>query len=82
MAQSTLESMREASTGTLVVKDLLNFWDGKRVKPRQEANAEPVFEPATGNSTITMLDVKPLCNEGARATRQYPVFLGGWCRED
>ncbi|XP_029002476.1 4-trimethylaminobutyraldehyde dehydrogenase A isoform X1 [Betta splendens] len=54
MAQSTLNSMREASTGTLVVKNHLNFWGGKRVKPRQEANAEPVFEPATGRVLCQM----------------------------
>lgn len=48
MAQSTLGSVREASTGTLVVTDHLNFWDGKRVKPRQGTNPEPVYEPATG----------------------------------
>lgn len=48
MAQSIVDSMRTASTGTLLVTDHLNYWGGKRVKPRQERNAEPVFEPATG----------------------------------
>lgn len=48
MAQSILDTMPAASTGTVVVTDHLNFWGGKRVKPRQEKNAEPVFEPATG----------------------------------
>ncbi|XP_067368649.1 4-trimethylaminobutyraldehyde dehydrogenase A isoform X2 [Channa argus] len=48
MARSSLDSMREASTGTLMVTEPLNFWAGKRVKPRQETNPEPVFEPATG----------------------------------
>lgn len=49
MSQSVLSTMLTATTGTLVVTDHLNFWGGKRVKPREEKNAEPVFEPATGN---------------------------------
>lgn len=49
MAQSILNTMPGASTGTVVVTEPLNFWGGKRVKPMQEKNAEPVFEPATGN---------------------------------
>lgn len=48
MAQSILDTMPGASTGTLVVTDYLNYWGGQRVKPRQEKGAEPVFEPATG----------------------------------
>lgn len=48
MAHSILDTMSTAATGTLVVTDHLNFWGGKRVKPREEKNAEPVFEPATG----------------------------------
>uniref|UniRef100_A0A3Q3E272 Aldehyde dehydrogenase 9 family, member A1a, tandem duplicate 1 n=1 Tax=Labrus bergylta TaxID=56723 RepID=A0A3Q3E272_9LABR len=40
--------MPGAATGTVVVTDPLNFWGGKRVKPREEKNAEPVFEPSTG----------------------------------
>lgn len=50
MSQSVLGTMLTATTGALVVNDHLNFWGGKRVKPREEKNAEPVFEPATGNS--------------------------------
>lgn len=50
MAQSILDSMPGASTGTLVVTDDLNYWGGKRVRPRQQKGAEPVFEPATGKS--------------------------------
>lgn len=48
MAQSLLDSMPGASTGTVVVTDHLNFWAGQRVKPQQDIDAEPVFEPATG----------------------------------
>lgn len=48
MASSILDSMPGASTGSVVVPDYLNFWGGKRMKPRQDINAEPVFEPATG----------------------------------
>ncbi|KAM4738845.1 4-trimethylaminobutyraldehyde dehydrogenase A [Anableps anableps] len=48
MAQSILDTMSGASTGTLVVTEPLNFWAGKRVTPREEKNTEPVFEPATG----------------------------------
>ncbi|KAG7228940.1 hypothetical protein INR49_008718 [Caranx melampygus] len=55
MAQSLLDSMSEASTGTVVVTDHLNFWAGQRVKPRQEMNAEPVFEPATGRVLCQMV---------------------------
>uniref|UniRef100_A0A7N6A7T0 Aldehyde dehydrogenase domain-containing protein n=1 Tax=Anabas testudineus TaxID=64144 RepID=A0A7N6A7T0_ANATE len=55
MAQSIVDSMRTASTGTLLVTDHLNYWGGKRVKPRQERNAEPVFEPATGRVLCQMI---------------------------
>lgn len=48
MASSVLNSMPGASTGSVVVTDHLNFWGGKRVKPRQDTNTEPVYEPATG----------------------------------
>ncbi|KAI3369106.1 hypothetical protein L3Q82_026068 [Scortum barcoo] len=54
MAQSLLDSMPGASTGTVVVTDHLNFWGGKRVKPRQESKAEAVFEPATGRVLCQM----------------------------
>lgn len=50
MSQSVLSTVSAAATGTLVVTDPLNFWAGKRVQPRGEKNAEPVFEPATGNA--------------------------------
>lgn len=49
MSQSVLSTMPAATTGTLLVTDHLNFWGGKRVPAREEKNAEPVFEPATGN---------------------------------
>uniref|UniRef100_A0A665WN71 Aldehyde dehydrogenase family 9 member A1 n=1 Tax=Echeneis naucrates TaxID=173247 RepID=A0A665WN71_ECHNA len=55
MAQSLLNSMPQATTGTVVVTDHLNFWDGKRVKPTQETNSEPVFEPATGRVLCQMV---------------------------
>ncbi|XP_014872572.1 4-trimethylaminobutyraldehyde dehydrogenase A [Poecilia latipinna] len=48
MAQSILDMISGASTGALVVTEPLNFWAGKRVKTREDKNAEPVFEPATG----------------------------------
>lgn len=48
MAQSLLDTMPGASTGTVVVTDHLNFWGGQRVKPKQQKDAEPVYEPATG----------------------------------
>lgn len=56
---STLDSMPGASTGTAVVTEPLNFWGGKRVKPRQEKNAEPVFEPATGEYAAPEARVSP-----------------------
>ncbi|XP_033478755.2 4-trimethylaminobutyraldehyde dehydrogenase [Epinephelus lanceolatus] len=55
MAQSILDTMPGASTGTVVFTEPLNFWGGKRVKPRQEKNAEPVFEPATGRVLCQMV---------------------------
>lgn len=51
MAQQPLLSLPEfcnVSTGSLVVKEPLNFWDGKRVQAKDTKNSEPVFEPATG----------------------------------
>uniref|UniRef100_A0A673HR10 Aldehyde dehydrogenase family 9 member A1-A-like n=1 Tax=Sinocyclocheilus rhinocerous TaxID=307959 RepID=A0A673HR10_9TELE len=50
MAQQPLLSLPEfqsVSTGTLVVKEPLNFWGGARVKPKDTKNSEPVYEPAT-----------------------------------
>ncbi|KAF7657170.1 hypothetical protein LDENG_00030940 [Lucifuga dentata] len=55
MAQSLVDSMPTASTGSVAVTDHLNFWGGKRVKPRDEKNAEPVFEPATGRVLCQMI---------------------------
>uniref|UniRef100_A0A3Q3X1W3 Aldehyde dehydrogenase domain-containing protein n=1 Tax=Mola mola TaxID=94237 RepID=A0A3Q3X1W3_MOLML len=55
MAQSILNNMPGASTGTVVLTDHLNFWGGKQLKPRQEANAEPVLEPATGRVLCQMI---------------------------
>ena len=46
MVQFVLNNMPGAFTGTVVLTDHLNSWGGK--KPRQEANAEPVFEQVTG----------------------------------
>ncbi|XP_051930140.1 4-trimethylaminobutyraldehyde dehydrogenase A [Hippocampus zosterae] len=48
MAHSSLFAMGAASTGSLLLSDNLNFWDGERVAPRAGATAEPVYEPATG----------------------------------
>ncbi|XP_062419218.1 4-trimethylaminobutyraldehyde dehydrogenase A [Pungitius pungitius] len=55
MAQSVLDIMPGAATGTVLITDPLNFWGGKRVKPRTEKNAEPVFEPATGRVLCQMV---------------------------
>ncbi|XP_070401959.1 4-trimethylaminobutyraldehyde dehydrogenase isoform X1 [Nothobranchius furzeri] len=55
MAQAILDVMPGASTGTVQVSDPLNFWAGKRVEPRQQKNAEPVFEPATGRVLCQMV---------------------------
>ncbi|XP_016397610.1 aldehyde dehydrogenase family 9 member A1-A-like [Sinocyclocheilus rhinocerous] len=52
MAQQPLLSLPEfqsVSTGTLVVKEPLNFWGGARVKPKDTKNSEPVYEPATAD---------------------------------
>ncbi|XP_061895421.1 4-trimethylaminobutyraldehyde dehydrogenase A [Entelurus aequoreus] len=48
MAQSVLDAMPAASTGTLVLTDPLNFWGGRRVAAREGAPSEAVYEPATG----------------------------------
>ncbi|XP_030639768.1 4-trimethylaminobutyraldehyde dehydrogenase A [Chanos chanos] len=51
MAQQPLLELPEfknASTGTLVVKEPLNYWGGARVQLKDAKNSEPVYEPATG----------------------------------
>ncbi len=58
MAQQALLSLPEfqnVSTGTLVVKEPLNFWGGARVKPKHTKNSEAVFEPATGMMIVVFL---------------------------
>lgn len=55
MAQSLLQAMPSASTGTVVVTEPLCFWGGSRVQPMDEGNAEPVFEPATGRILCNMV---------------------------
>ena len=40
--------MPGASTGSVVVTDDLNYWGGRRIKSKDGAMSEPVFEPATG----------------------------------
>ncbi|XP_048832622.1 4-trimethylaminobutyraldehyde dehydrogenase A isoform X1 [Brienomyrus brachyistius] len=52
-------AIRSASTGTLEVKEPLNFWRGSRVKPLSSSNAEPVYEPATGRVLCQMVP----CND-------------------
>uniref|UniRef100_A0A667YJ21 Aldehyde dehydrogenase 9 family, member A1a, tandem duplicate 1 n=1 Tax=Myripristis murdjan TaxID=586833 RepID=A0A667YJ21_9TELE len=52
---SLLDTMPAASTGTVLVNDHLNYWGGRRVKPTDEKNAEPVFEPATGRVLCQMV---------------------------
>ena len=44
-----LTLMRRASSGTMQVKDPLNFWGGRRVQLSDVTSLEPVYEPATGN---------------------------------
>ncbi|KAB5579755.1 hypothetical protein PHYPO_G00198650 [Pangasianodon hypophthalmus] len=39
---------RAASSGTLQIRDALNFWGGNRVSLEGETGSEPVYEPATG----------------------------------
>lgn len=51
MAQKLLLSLPEfctVATGSLVVKEALNFWGGARVQGKGTKNSEPVYEPATG----------------------------------
>lgn len=55
MAQSLLNSLTSASTGTVVVIDHLNFWGGSRVQLKNTKDAEPVFEPATGRTLCDMV---------------------------
>ncbi|KAI4890312.1 hypothetical protein NFI96_017724 [Prochilodus magdalenae] len=43
-----LTLMRRASSGTMQVKDPLNFWGGRRVQLSDVTSLEPVYEPATG----------------------------------
>uniref|UniRef100_A0A672GSG9 Aldehyde dehydrogenase 9 family, member A1a, tandem duplicate 1 n=1 Tax=Salarias fasciatus TaxID=181472 RepID=A0A672GSG9_SALFA len=51
-------SAQHASTGTLQVTDPLNFWGGRRVAPRQQADAQDVFEPATGRVLCQLIPCK------------------------
>ncbi|KAM6962692.1 4-trimethylaminobutyraldehyde dehydrogenase A [Aplochiton taeniatus] len=55
MAKSLLDSLTSGSTGTVVVKDHLNFWGGRRVQLENAKNLEPVFEPATGRALCDMV---------------------------
>lgn len=51
MAQTPILSLPEfhnVSTGSLVVKEAMNFWGGVRVQGKDKKNSEPVYEPATG----------------------------------
>ncbi|XP_012683719.2 4-trimethylaminobutyraldehyde dehydrogenase A-like [Clupea harengus] len=62
MAQRPLIQLPEftnVSTGTLVVKEPLNFWNGERVRPKDTKNGEHVYEPATGR---VLCDLVP-CGE-------------------
>lgn len=55
MAQAPLLSLPEfhnVSTGSLVVKEFLNFWGGARVQVMGAKNSEPVYEPATGKCIL------------------------------
>uniref|UniRef100_A0A671KLB2 Aldehyde dehydrogenase family 9 member A1-A n=1 Tax=Sinocyclocheilus anshuiensis TaxID=1608454 RepID=A0A671KLB2_9TELE len=51
----SLPEFQSVSTGTLVVKEPLNFWAGARVKPKDTNNSEPVYEPATGRVLCDMI---------------------------
>ncbi|KAL4634989.1 aldehyde dehydrogenase family 9 member A1-A-like [Arapaima gigas] len=51
--------IRRASTGTLEVKEPLNFWGGGRVKSQNTKNAEPVYEPATGRVLCELVPCGP-----------------------
>ncbi|KAK2841156.1 hypothetical protein Q7C36_012735 [Tachysurus vachellii] len=58
MAQTPLLSLPEfhnVSTGSLVVKEALNFWGGARVQGKNTNNSEPVYEPATGRVLCDMI---------------------------
>lgn len=55
MTQPLLQTMPNASTGTVVVTEPLWYWGGSRVQPRDSKNAEPVFEPATGRVLCDMV---------------------------
>ncbi|KAK1786761.1 hypothetical protein P4O66_017153, partial [Electrophorus voltai] len=43
-----LPPTRRASSGTMQIKDPLNFWCGSRVSLSDAKKVEPVYEPATG----------------------------------
>ncbi|XP_063056890.1 4-trimethylaminobutyraldehyde dehydrogenase A [Engraulis encrasicolus] len=58
MAQTPLLQLpefRNVSTGTLVVKEPLCFWNGSRVKPKGGKSTEPVYEPATGRQLCELV---------------------------
>ncbi|KAK3567944.1 hypothetical protein QTP86_027262 [Hemibagrus guttatus] len=45
---SLFTRVRAASSGTMQIKEPLNFWGGDRVSMEGESGSEPVHEPATG----------------------------------
>lgn len=51
----SLQSMANASTGTVVVTEALCYWGGRRVQPKDDTKAEPVYEPATGRVLCNMV---------------------------
>ncbi|MBN3279204.1 A9A1A dehydrogenase, partial [Polyodon spathula] len=54
-------AIRSACTGTLQLKEPLNFWCGGRVKPstKDARPSEPVYEPATGRVLCEMFPCGP-----------------------
>lgn len=47
---SLLALNRTASSGSMQIREPLNFWGGNRVSLESEIGSEPVYEPATGAS--------------------------------
>lgn len=65
---------RSASSGTLHIKDPLNFWCGSRVDLKDvKSKSEPVCEPATGN--VLAKNLKRIAQSDFASSRDLNHFL-------
>ncbi len=63
---------RSISSGTLHIKDSLNFWIGGRVGLK-DVKSEPVYEPATGNVFTKRISLNSPPSKIAQSIRLCPI---------